>query len=57
VAEGKSTKELAEIMLMSQRSVEYQLTTIFGKLHVRSRTEAVATAKQLHLILNTDNLI
>jgi two-component system competent response regulator ComA len=57
VAEGKSTKELAEIMLMSQRSVEYQLTTIFGKLHVRSRTEAVATAKQLHLIFNTDNLI
>ena len=32
-----------------QRTVEYSLTGIFGKLNVRSRAEAMAEAKRLGL--------
>ncbi|MCM3145639.1 response regulator transcription factor [Brevibacillus sp. MER 51] len=44
IAKGRSNKELSEILLMSQRNVEYQLTRIFGKLQVRSRAEAISEA-------------
>jgi len=32
VARGKGNREIADILLMSQRTVEYNLTRIFGKL-------------------------
>lgn len=46
VAKGKSNREIAETLLMSQRTVEYSLTGIFGKLNVKSRTEAIVEAKK-----------
>jgi Response regulator containing a CheY-like receiver domain and an HTH DNA-binding domain len=52
VAKGKSNSEIANVLLMSQRSVEYNLTRIFGKLKVRSRAEAIFEAKRLGLIPN-----
>jgi len=54
VARGKSNREIADILLMSQRTVEYNLTRIFGKLNVRSRSEAIFEAKRLALIPNED---
>jgi len=54
VARGKGNREIAEILLMSQRTVEYNLTRIFGKLNVRSRAEAIIEAKRLGLIPNED---
>jgi two-component system competent response regulator ComA len=50
VARGKSNKEVAQALLMSQRSVEYNLTRLFEKLGVRSRAEAVAEAKRTGLL-------
>lgn len=50
VADGKSNKEVAKILLMSQRNVEYNLTRIFGKLNVSSRAEAIIVAHRLGLI-------
>lgn len=50
VAAGVSNKELANILHVSQRNVEYQLTKIFEKLNVRSRSEAIREAKRLGLI-------
>ncbi|HEK9101705.1 response regulator transcription factor [Bacillus pfraonensis] len=50
VSKGKTNKELAEILNLSQRSVEYKLTDIFHKLKVSSRMEAVQKAKELWLI-------
>lgn len=50
VALGKSNKEIAKILLMSQRTIEYNLTRIFGKLGVKSRAEAILEAKRLRLI-------
>ena len=39
---------------MSQRTVEYNLTRIFVKLNVHSRSEAIFEAKRLRLIPNED---
>lgn len=49
IAQGKSNKEIAEELYMSQRTVEYQLTGIFNKFGVHSRTEAVLEAKRHRL--------
>ncbi|MDH8002464.1 response regulator transcription factor [Bacillus anthracis] len=54
VSKGKTNKELAEILNLSQRSVEYKLTDIFHKLKVSSRMEAVQKAKELWLIPSLD---
>lgn len=51
VAKGKTNKEIASAMHMSQRSLEYVLSQIFRKLNVHSRIEAVAKAKKLGMIL------
>jgi len=56
IARGKSNREIADTLLMSQRTVEYNLTRIFGKLNVRSRSEAIFEAKRLGLIPNEDFL-
>ncbi|MHA6533181.1 response regulator [Paenibacillus sp. BAC0078] len=50
VASGKSNKEIAGKLLMSQRTVEYSLTRVFEKLNVHSRSEAIVEAKRLQLI-------
>lgn len=54
IANGKSNKELAEILLISQRTVEYYLTRIFEKLAVGSRVEAVKEAQRLGIIPHSD---
>lgn len=53
---GKSNKEIATLLFMSQRNVEYHLSRIFDKLHVRSRFEAIAEAKKYGLI-KSDELL
>lgn len=47
IADGKSNKEIAQLLLMSQRSLEYCLTQLFQKLNVKSRIEAVTKTKEL----------
>ncbi|AFQ43968.1 response regulator transcription factor [Desulfosporosinus meridiei] len=54
VSKGKGNREIADILLISQRTVEYNLTRIFGKLNVRSRAEAIVEAKRLGLIPSED---
>jgi two-component system, NarL family, competent response regulator ComA len=55
IAKGMSNKEIANRMLVSQRSLEYTLTALFQKLGVRSRIEAVSKVKQ-HGILKLEEL-
>lgn len=50
VQAGRSNKELAESLFLSQRTVEYHLTGIFAKLGVHSRAEAVLSARKQGLI-------
>lgn len=54
IALGKSNKEIAEILVTSQRTMEYALTQIFQKLKVKSRREAVIKSKELGLIMADD---
>ncbi|WP_342428490.1 response regulator transcription factor [Paenibacillus sp. FSL L8-0158] len=50
LALGKSNKELAALLYVSQRTVEYHLTHIFNKFNVHTRTEAVMAAKSKGMI-------
>ncbi|MFB9325110.1 response regulator transcription factor [Paenibacillus aurantiacus] len=54
LAKGMGNREIAERMLMSQRSLEYNLTQIFQKLGVKSRVEAVVRARELKIVLSDD---
>ena len=42
VAEGRTNKEVAAALFISVRTVEANLTRIYAKLGVRSRTELAA---------------
>jgi DNA-binding CsgD family transcriptional regulator len=39
VAEGKTNREVAAALFLSERTVEGHLSRVYGKLGVRSRTE------------------
>ncbi|MFJ7726634.1 response regulator [Neobacillus sp. NPDC097160] len=50
LAKGKSTREIALTLSMSQRSLEYNLTSLYQKFGVRTRVDTIQKAKQLGLI-------
>lgn len=50
LSKGKSTRDMAAALAMSQRSLEYNLTTLYQKFGVRTRVDTIAKAKQLGLI-------
>ncbi|WP_102348795.1 response regulator transcription factor [Bacillus sp. Marseille-P3661] len=50
LSKGKSTREIASTLAMSQRSLEYNLTALYQKFGVRTRVDTIAKAKKLGLI-------
>ncbi|AOZ93032.1 response regulator transcription factor [Paenibacillus crassostreae] len=54
IAKGKSNKEIAQTVLMSQRSLEYSLTHLFQKLKVKSRMEAAIKARHIGILADSD---
>ncbi|WP_042347365.1 response regulator transcription factor [Bacillus massiliigorillae] len=50
VSKGLTNKEISEKLIVSQRLVEYDLTSIFQKLKVKSRTEALMKASKYQLL-------
>ena len=50
IAEGKSNREIGELLYLALSSVKGHNQNIFGKLQVKRRTEAVARARELGLI-------
>lgn len=50
LAKGKSNKEISKTLMISQRSLEYNLTELFQKLHVNSRVEVIKKAKSLGIL-------
>jgi predicted ATPase/DNA-binding CsgD family transcriptional regulator len=50
VAAGKSNREIAEELVFSLGTVKWYVNQIYSKLHVNSRTQAVARGRELHLL-------
>ncbi|MGV8120703.1 MAG: response regulator [Candidatus Xenobiia bacterium LiM19] len=50
VSEGKSNKEIAEKLMISEKTVKAHLRTIFRKLEVSDRAQAVAEAMRKGLV-------
>jgi non-specific serine/threonine protein kinase len=50
IAEGLSNQEVADRMFISERTVRFHVTSIFNKLGVENRAQAVASAGKLGLL-------
>lgn len=50
LAEGQSNTQIAELLIVSPSTVRFHITSIFSKLGVTSRTEAVSLALRRHII-------
>jgi len=50
LAEGQSNSQIAEQLMVSPSTVRFHISSIFSKLGVTSRTEAVALALRRHII-------
>ena len=50
IASGKSTREIAEALFVSENTVKTHASRLFDKLAVKRRTQAVAEGKRLRLI-------
>lgn len=51
VAAGRSNREIAEELIFSVGTVKWYINQIYSKLGVGSRTQAVARARELHLLI------
>jgi DNA-binding CsgD family transcriptional regulator len=47
IAKGMSSKDAAEVLFLSKRTVDFHLRNIYGKLHVRNRVQAFYAAQRL----------
>jgi LuxR family maltose regulon positive regulatory protein len=50
IADGLSNQEIAHRLSITERTVKWHASNIYGKLHVSNRTEAVAKARSLGIL-------
>ena len=50
ILEGRSSKEVAESLYLSKRTVDFHLARIYEKLNVTNRVQAIRRAAELGLV-------
>ena len=50
IIQGKSSREVAEQLFVSKRTVDFHLANVYDKLHVNNRVQAFRRATRLGLI-------
>ncbi len=50
VVEGHSSKDVADILFISKRTVDFHLDNVYGKLKVRNKMQALQRATKLGLL-------
>ena len=50
VAEGLSNQQIAERLVLSQGTIKKYLSSVYQKLNVHRRTQAIVRAKELHIL-------
>jgi LuxR family transcriptional regulator, maltose regulon positive regulatory protein len=50
IAEGHSNQAIADALIVAVSTVKRHINNIYGKLDVRSRTQALARARELKLL-------
>lgn len=50
LSEGHSNKEIADLLFVTESTIKTHVSNILIKLDARRRTEAIAKARELHLI-------
>jgi LuxR family maltose regulon positive regulatory protein len=50
IAQGRSNREIAQALFVTEHTVKYHVTSLFNSLEVTSRAEAVARAAALGLL-------
>lgn len=51
ISQGHSSKEVAEDLFVSKRTVDFHLANIYDKLNVNNRVQAYREAKRMGLVL------
>lgn len=50
ILEGRSSKEVASLLYLSKRTVDFHLARIYEKLNVQNRLQAIRRAAELGLV-------
>jgi ATP/maltotriose-dependent transcriptional regulator MalT len=50
IVEGHSSKQVADMLFVSKRTVDFHLDNIYEKLHVTNRMQAMQRASRLGLL-------
>lgn len=50
VVEGYSSKQVADLLFISKRTVDFHLDNVYGKLKVRNKMQALQRATKLGLL-------
>ena len=50
IASGKTNAEVAQVLVVAVSTVKSHTNSIFGKLQVASRSEAILRAREMHLL-------
>ena len=53
IAQGKSNREIADMLVLSMRTVERHITNLYAKINARGRADATAYALSHELLGNT----